>query len=278
MLKQRIITAIVLLAIVLAALLSPSVWPMLALLTIMAVCAFWEWLRLVKVSLSHSWGMSILALILLAILSRVLVDDIGQLKIIFHNLILVLACIFWLFVAPFLVKTAGIPTSWNKFSLVAIGVICLLACWYALAWVYVSLGPLALISLWALVWFADIFAYFTGRSLGKHKLAPRVSPGKTWEGAIGGVLAASLWMCASALWIPDSFGQLLQLKFNWYGLVLISIYMAAWSIIGDLFESILKRRANVKDSSNLLPGHGGVYDRIDAVLPVAPAAVLFLII
>jgi len=133
-------------------------------------------------------------------------------------------------------------------------------------------------TLWALVWCADIAAYAVGRTLGRHKLAPQVSPGKSREGAVGGVVAAVLWLAATAVWWPDSFGALLLNRLGWPGLLLSGVVLAAWSIVGDLFESLLKRRAGVKDSSRLLPGHGGVYDRIDAVLPVAPAAVLLLLL
>src|SRR5690606_32908688 len=130
-----------------------------------------------------------------------------------------------------------------------------------------------LVSLLALIWFADIAAYFSGKALGRHKLAPRVSPGKTWEGALGGVLAATAWVLASSYW-PDSFGHVLMQRWSWWLVALIAVFLAALSIVGDLFESLLKRRAGVKDSSQLLPGHGGVYDRIDALLPVAPIALL----
>jgi phosphatidate cytidylyltransferase len=150
--------------------------------------------------------------------------------------------------------------------------------WFALAWIFLQYGASALISLWALIWCADIAAYFVGRQFGRHKLAPDVSPGKTREGAFGGILAATIWLVATAIWWPGSYGALVLAQWGPAGLVLAGILLSAWSILGDLFESLLKRRAGVKDSSQLLPGHGGVYDRIDAVLPVAPAAILLLLI
>src|SRR3546814_4210331 len=107
------------------------------------------------------------------------------------------------------------------------------------------------------------------------KLAPRVSPGKTWEGAVGGVVAATLWVVVSSFW-EGSFGFVLRQYWPWAGVIVISVALAALSIVGDLFESLLKRRAGAKDSSGLLPGHGGVYDRIDALLPVAPVAFLLI--
>jgi phosphatidate cytidylyltransferase len=147
------------------------------------------------------------------------------------------------------------------------------AAWTALVQLYLALGAWFLVSLMALIWCADIAAYFAGKAFGRHKLAPRVSPGKTWEGAVGGVVAATLWVFVSRWW-PGSFGDVLASQWPLWGVAIIAVLLAALSIVGDLFESLLKRRAGVKDSSQLLPGHGGVYDRIDALLPVAPIALL----
>ncbi|MGB3425023.1 MAG: phosphatidate cytidylyltransferase [Castellaniella sp.] len=276
MLRQRILTAIVLLLIVAAAVTAPTPWPMLALLGLMTGCALWEWLRLVVAGAAVRWGGAVLAVLVLVPLSRLLVDGRPMLETVFGSYLLPLAVLFWLALAPVVVVRARVPDACRPGVLALTGVLALAATWYALAWVFLRHGAGALISLWALIWVADIAAYFTGRSLGRHKLAPRVSPGKTLEGAAGGVLAATAWLVATALWWPDSFGALLLARIGWAGLVVAGVALAAWSILGDLFESLLKRRAGVKDSSQLLPGHGGVYDRIDAVLPVAPAAVLLL--
>ncbi|MOA35419.1 Phosphatidate cytidylyltransferase [compost metagenome] len=120
---------------------------------------------------------------------------------------------------------------------------------------------------------ADIAAYFAGRAFGKRKLAPRVSPGKTIEGAIAGVLGAVVWIGLSSLW-AGSFGHALVERWTFWLALPIAALLGVVSIVGDLFESLLKRRAGRKDSSTLLPGHGGVYDRIDAILPVAPFALI----
>ena len=123
---------------------------------------------------------------------------------------------------------------------------------------------------------ADVGAYFAGKAFGQRKLAPSISPGKTWEGAIGGCL---LVMAVGAIcaWVPnfsDTFAAHVQAVWGWSALMLVMVGIVAASIVGDLFESLLKRRAACKDSSNLLPGHGGVLDRIDALIPVLPLAVL----
>lgn len=275
MLKQRIITAAVLLILVIACLSFANPWPMLALICIMIACATWEWLRLVEDKDALLKGI----ITAFALLYCVYLLDENNLAInqIFNYVLLPLSVIFWILLAPKIIKSAAIPASFNNRVLASLGILLMFATWYSLTWFYITYGAITFVTMWALVWCADIAAYFTGRALGKHKLAPLVSPGKTWEGALGGVLVAVLWLVLTAIYLPDSFGFILLQKFNWFGLVLIGIVLASWSIIGDLFESILKRRINVKDSSSLLPGHGGVYDRIDAVLPVAPMAALLFI-
>lgn len=141
-------------------------------------------------------------------------------------------------------------------------------------------SALFFVSVMALVWIADIGAYFSGKAFGKRKLAPTISPGKSWEGAIGGCIAVLLLGAVSVLaapalpWLQDTFVVQLQGKRGWALSVVILVVVCAFSVIGDLFESMLKRRAGFKDSSNLLPGHGGVLDRIDALVPVLPLAAL----
>lgn len=144
-------------------------------------------------------------------------------------------------------------------------------------------GPWYLLSMLGIVWAADIGAYFVGRAVGGRKLAPRISPGKTVSGALGGMTAALIWVAATSY-----FGKPGVLGFSTYGADLVAAWtlpgallltvLLAWvSVAGDLFESLLKRRAGRKDSSQLLPGHGGILDRIDAVLPVAPLAMLLVV-
>ena len=134
-----------------------------------------------------------------------------------------------------------------------------------------------------LVWVADVFAYFAGRALGlrftKVKLAPAISPGKSWEGAWGGALGV---VALAFVWVAlDRANQVQVLSFysrvfdrGWWLLLLAALFMAAMSVVGDLVESLIKRSAGVKDSSQLLPGHGGVLDRIDALLPTLPLAMM----
>ncbi|NJM31768.1 MAG: phosphatidate cytidylyltransferase [Limnobacter sp.] len=137
-------------------------------------------------------------------------------------------------------------------------------------------------SVLAVCWVADVFAYVFGKWLGTKKLAPRISPGKSWEGAMGGIAAvvALSWLAVWAASCWPFLRQSWQFKaFSVWHPALFTVWLiglSAVSIVGDLFESLLKRHAGVKDSSGLLPGHGGVLDRIDAQLPVVPLAVLTL--
>ena len=139
-------------------------------------------------------------------------------------------------------------------------------------------SALYLLSVMAIVWVADVFAYFSGKAFGRRKLAPSISPGKSWEGAIGGCIAvltvATLTVLFGGEALADTFAVRVQAGLGWPGMFAVLILIVAASIVGDLFESQLKRRAGMKDSSNVLPGHGGVLDRIDALVPVLPLAAL----
>jgi phosphatidate cytidylyltransferase len=134
-----------------------------------------------------------------------------------------------------------------------------------------------------LVWVADIGAYFAGRTFGlkftRNKLAPGISPGKSWEGVWGGMVGVLLlalgWIAADRHWnaaVPSLYSRLAGM--GWWLVVAGCVFLAAMSVVGDLVESLVKRSAGAKDSSQLLPGHGGVLDRVDALLPTLPLAMM----
>ena len=133
--------------------------------------------------------------------------------------------------------------------------------------------------MFCLVWVADIAAYFGGRALGRRKLAPSISPGKSWEGAFSGmagvIVLAFVWRWIDASQPVDAPSLYSRMAQSWgvAGMLAGSLLLGAMSVVGDLFESLVKRAAGTKDSSNLLPGHGGVLDRVDALLPVFPIAI-----
>jgi phosphatidate cytidylyltransferase len=155
--------------------------------------------------------------------------------------------------------------------------VALVGCFAAIVALY-AYSPLYLLSVLTIVWCADIFAYFCGKAFGKRKLAPSISPGKSWEGAIGGgivtLVVATLVIVFGGDALTNTFPVRVQASLGWAATYIVLILIVAASIVGDLFESQLKRRAGMKDSSNLLPGHGGVLDRIDALVPVLPLAAL----
>jgi len=279
MLGQRIVTAVVLLAILAAAMASANPWWFVALLALAAACANWEWLRLTlpqPPSSVISIGVAVLLFAgMLVLTSAWLAGDrsgAGDPGWVLHYLVPAVSAV-WLFGGVTAVvrgRSDAPPASlaWSVFSVPAA-----FAAWAVLAQMYVARGAVFVVSLLALVWVADIAAYFAGRAFGKRKLAPRVSPGKTIEGAIAGVLGAVVWIGLSSLW-DGTFGHALVERWTFWLALPIAAVLGVLSIVGDLFESLLKRRAGRKDSSTLLPGHGGVYDRIDAILPVAPFALL----
>ncbi len=161
-----------------------------------------------------------------------------------------------------------------------LGVLLLGAAWLAIVNAR-AVGANFLLSICCVVWMADIAAYFGGRAFGKRKLAPAISPGKSWEGVWSGMLGVLIlgagWLAVDrsfALGSPSIFTHLLS-HLGSVGLILVVLFLVALSIVGDLFESLVKRSAGAKDSSQLLPGHGGVLDRFDALLPVVPAALAF---
>ncbi len=177
--------------------------------------------------------------------------------------IYVAATIFWCVAAP--------ACLWRRLRLsgstaLVVGLIMLVPTWLAVT--RMQHEPLRLLLAMAVVWVADSAAYFAGHAFGRRKLAPSISPGKTWEGVMGAFVAVALY--ASALAAVESG------KRGAATIMVACIAMTALSIIGDLFESLCKRQAGVKDSGNLLPGHGGILDRIDGLVAALPLAALLL--
>jgi phosphatidate cytidylyltransferase len=181
-----------------------------------------------------------------------------------------IAAIFWIFVSPLRLKALDARSgSWP------LAVILIFAAWLALVQIH-RISATALLAAMAIVWVADIGAYFVGRAVGRRKLAPKISPGKSWEGVWGGmffVVVVGL-VSAAAPSLASSLPARLVMQVGPVIAAIVLALLAAYSVIGDLHESLLKRQANIKDSSSLLPGHGGVLDRIDALLPTMPAAYL----
>lgn len=271
MLKQRVITALVLLALLIPALLVDSPWPLAALTLALATAGGWEWARLNGVDGSGALlrGGFVAGLGLLA-WWRGPNDAQGLWQ--GATLMWVAGGIWALRAGP-----AGWPRVPQPVRLIA-GVLLIVITWLALMALFLR-GPWFLLSVCCIVWMADIAAYFGGKALGRRKLAPTISPGKSWEGAISGAIGVLLMAVAWALVQPDANANLfawLRAQGGWPLLIGAALALTALSVMGDLFESLVKRAAGVKDSSQLLPGHGGVLDRMDALLPVLPAAMVLL--
>jgi phosphatidate cytidylyltransferase len=271
MLKQRVVTALALMAILLPALFwfPPIAWGMVSL-GFLAMAAF-EWARLLNPQ-GQAWGVAaaVAALGLLYLFS-------ANLNLAHRHLALtvsLLLTLFWMFEGAYRLRS-GLARRGGR----ATAALLLLGCWYAMYELRL-ISVFALLSSMAIVWIADIAAYFVGRAFGKRKLAPTISPGKSWEGAIGGgffVVVLGLMLAA----LPGAAGSLPErLVSQWSPLIAIPVLigLVSLSVVGDLHESLLKRLAGVKDSGRTLPGHGGVLDRIDALIPVMPACLLIYIL
>ena len=258
MLGQRIITALILVALLGGALYvlpSETLWLVFALIVALAG---WEWAGLLKFGARARvlYGLGVfIACAVIQLFASALTP-----------LVVGLSALFWVLVVPFWLRSRW-PLG-GGFAGMGLGAMLLVAGWAAMTILQLK-SPWLLLIVMALVWVADVFAYFAGRTFGRHKLAPTISPGKTWEGVGGAVVGV---VCYGFVLLHSPWGH------YWPGslvfAVVLLVLLTAVSVIGDLVESMLKRQAGIKDSSNLLPGHGGVLDRIDSLLSTLPVAAL----
>jgi phosphatidate cytidylyltransferase len=289
-LAQRILTAAVLLALFIPTLLVATPWPFLGLTLLLVGAAAWEWARLVGLTgwqARASWAFCGGCIVGLFMLNARYFDSVAMNSGAARRFLLVTfyvwseVCLFWVAGGAWLLwrgvaRWPALP-QWLRWG---IGMALLIVGWLSLAIAYLW-GVNFLLSVLALVWAADIGAYAFGRALGGkltggRKLAPSISPGKTWEGAVGGFICVLLVGAVWAWLEPSSphssfYAALWQRGPFWF--VICLALLTAMSVVGDLVESLVKRAAGVKDSSGLLPGHGGVLDRIDGLLFVLPLAV-----
>lgn len=279
MLYQRIVTAIVLLLVLIPLTLLDSSIPFACLSALFLAAGMWEWARLNQVNQMGALACGVGFLVGAGLLL------VGVDLSLTPALLWLLTTVVWMLGSAWMLR-CGLA-SWVKipsFVRVGMGFALLLAAWLSVVKARL-LGIDFLFSVLVLVWAADIGAYFSGKALGQRlfakKLAPSISPGKSWEGVLGGFAAASLvgitwWYCEPS----SQEGAGIYTIFMNKGPIVWGLCVAGLvglSIVGDLVESMVKRAAGVKDSSQLLPGHGGVLDRLDALLPTLPAALLFTV-
>ena len=290
MLGQRIVTAVVLLALLVPAMLSSAGWPFPVLTMMLVAAAGWEWARLNGADSVVALGFGGLLLVACLVSAPLAVQ--GRVP----AGIWVGVAGVWILGGAWVLRQ-GVD-GWRRASRWLTWPVGMLALW--VAWIALTSaraqGLAFLLSVLCLVWVADIAAYFGGRAFGQRKLAPSISPGKSWEGVWSGMAGVLLlawgWTAlespggaltgtstdlsspvaeAAMAWGSSLFSQLYaRFGLAWGGLLLV--LLTGMSVVGDLFESLVKRAAGAKDSSRLLPGHGGVLDRIDALLPVFPLA------
>lgn len=264
MLKSRVITAIILLLLFLTALfLLPAVaWTVLVLVMVMQATT--EWAKLAKLNDLNAKGYWVLTLLLMLALVW------GDTQATLHLPLYAVSALLWLLLVP-----TWMIAGWKVQSpllMALVGWAVILPTGLAMLDLR-AVSPWLLLFIMGLVWVADSTAYFAGRRFGKRKLAPSISPGKTWEGVIGALLGVSCYVVLVWTFNP-TLGHSAMLPI----LLLASWWWVGLAVIGDLFESAIKRQAGVKDSGALLPGHGGLLDRIDALTSTLPLAALAILL
>lgn len=279
MLKQRIITALILLALFIPAIFASSSWPFVALTLLLMAAGAWEWGRLNGQSPRRA---------IPAAVAWLLVCGAGWLSgwhLQRHDGLWLFAGAVWVLLGVWMIAR-GVQ-GWGLWPVTlrwGVGWILLALAWMAMVQAQ-SRGVNFLLSVLVLVWAADVFAYFGGRAWGgrmiRVKLAPAISPGKSWEGVFAGMIGVVglgvfwVWLDQRLALETPSLFSVLASHGLWVALPAV-LFLCAMSVVGDLVESLVKRSAGVKDSSGLLPGHGGVLDRVDALLPTLPLAMMLL--
>ena len=272
MLKQRVITGLVLAVSFLTALFALSTYGFIALITVVLAYAAWEWSDLSGLSNPTARSCYMLGLVAIA---AALAATIGFEQNILlteaPRFLLLAACTWWAIAVLWVQSFPSSAILWGRRWLcLLMGVFVLLPMWLAFAGLMsLAEGPKLVLAVVLLVALADIGGYFVGRAIGRTKLAPKVSPGKTWEGLLGGQLAIVLVVGTTASFLDLDAGRIGL----WLGLAMVT---GLASVLGDLLESMVKRQRGVKDSGTILPGHGGVLDRIDGLTAALPVFSLVL--
>lgn len=260
MLKARIKTAALLLPLVIGSILFLNPLPFMIISLLFFLLALWEWTSLAGFTSTLSRIGAFLLIPLVVLLSLAILQLLG--KNVLQEGVPVLIIAFWFLVFFLLIRYPKNLSLWkSKATGIMAGGIALIPAWAALVLLH-HLDPKWVLYVLTLIWAVDTAAYFVGKRFGKHKLAPHVSPGKTWEG-VGGAFIAALLVATLGYFI-------LEPRISWLGWMVLALITTIFAIVGDLFESAFKRAHHLKDSGSLLPGHGGILDRIDSILAAVP--------
>lgn len=274
MTSTRVWTAIALLGLFLAALfyLPPLYWGLLLLGV--TVAGAWEWTRIARLTSAQSAAYLVITFLsgagLLFLLGQAIGGDSYAKDIL------------WIYAASLLFWSSVVPAILALRAVVHGAMLRMLVGWMVLLPTCLALyqlraiSPRLLLGFLGVIWLADTAAYFVGRRYGRHKLAPGISPGKTWEGVAGALLTALVYGLLWA-WAAQDYYHSAPAYFR-PGFIMLPLLLTAYGIVGDLFESHMKRQAGLKDSGSILPGHGGILDRIDALTSSLPAAILTVLI
>jgi len=259
-LKKRILTAVILTTLIMLALFLPTVWLWRFVVTAFVAVGWWEWIRLSKAG-DNTVFVAISSVALVG-LSYMFFNQGYSFSATIVSVIAWLGLIIICFLSP-----AKLAETVQPQSKLLFGAWALSYSWWGLIWLREQeSGAFWLLGFLVVIWLADIGAYFSGKRFGKRKLAPKISPGKTIEGLLGGAACVAVY----ALIVPGFYVDSSRVL-----LMLMAVFIGVKSVGGDLFESWLKRQANMKDSSQVLPGHGGVLDRIDSLIATIPLMILF---
>ena len=278
MTKTRLLAALVMAPVAIAAILLLSTPWIVALTAVVFLAGLWEWFELAEIEDTLARTVLLVAHLALMVAIVWASRSASGYSYVLFQLASVIGVLWWLLALLWLrnYDFARNHQTWARFFKLAAGALAVIPAWCALAWLHSGepnapsddyRGHIWLFTALAIVWAADSAAYFAGRHFGgtlfKDKLAPRVSPNKTYEGLIGGVVAGVLVGIAGSLWAGTAPSVLPKVA-------LVAVFATLASVVGDLYESLLKRHAGVKDSGHLIPGHGGILDRIDGVLAALP--------
>lgn len=271
MTKTRLLAALIMTPVAIAAILLLDTPWMLALAAVIFLAGLWEWFELAEIEDTLARTVLLVANLALMVAIVWASRSATGYSFVLFQLASVTGVAWWVLSLAWLraPSFASDHESWARVFKLAAGALAVIPAWCALGWIH-GAGPdghLWLFTALAIVWAADSGAYFAGRRFGRHKLAPNISPNKTIEGLAGGVVAGILVGVGGAL-AAGATGSQLPL------VMLVTLFATLASVVGDLYESLLKRHAGVKDSGHLIPGHGGILDRIDGVLAALPVFAL----